>query len=235
MNPFVEVLLRSILSFAFILILAEFLGAKQISQLTFSDYILGITLGSMASTLAIDDSLPVWYGITGMAVFALFTFIVNLLNRKTIWGRRLLEGKPHVLIEDGKISYKELKRAQFSVNDLLRELRTQGYFNIADVNHAIQETNGMLSVLPKSAKRQVVTEDLNLTLPEQGLCANLIIDGNIMTANLRAMGRDVNWLLNELEKQQVKPEDVLLATLDTDYKLSAYIKDGTEKKRSILQ
>lgn len=235
MHPILEITVRALIAFVFIFIIAEILGSKQISQLTFFDYIVGITLGSVAATMAIDDALPIWYGLIVMGVFVILPVALNILTRKSIWARRIFEGRPIVLISEGKIIFKELKRAQFAVNDLLRELRTQGYFNIADVNHAILETNGMVSVLPKSAKRPVVTEDINLALPNQGLCANVIIDGKIMAANLKAMGRDENWLYAELNKQGVKLENLLLATLDTDYCLSTYERDQSNEKRTILQ
>ncbi len=232
---YVEILLRSILSFVFLLLIAKMLGARQISQLSYFDYILGITLGSMASSLAIDDVLSVWKGLIGMAVFGLFTFLLSILSRKSIRARRFFEGKPRILINEGKIMYNELKKAQFSINDLLRELRTQGYFNIADVNFALQETNGMLSVMPKGKKRPVVAEDLNLAPPEQGLCANVIIDGKIMAANLKAVGKDIRWLADELEKQGILAEDAVLATVDKDYNLSVYKKENLGTGRTTFQ
>ncbi len=190
MHPAFEIFLRGVLSFIALFLIAELLGTKQISQLTFFDYIVGITVGSVAATMAIDDALPVWYGLIVIGVLGFFTFAIDILCRKSIWARRLFFGRPYSLIDGGKILYRELIRAKFTVNDLLRELRNQGYFNIADVSHAILETNGLLSVLPKSAKRPVTTEDLKLNLPEQGLLANVVIDGQIMDANLRACGKD---------------------------------------------
>jgi len=235
MPAILEIFLRAVLSFVALFLIAELLGTKQISQLTFFDYIVGITVGSVASTMAIDDALPVWYGLIVIGVLGVFTFAIDILNRKSIWARRIFSGRPYVLVSDGKIHYHELKSAKFNINDLLREMRTQGYFNIADVLYAILETNGHLSVLPKTAMRPVITSDLKLSLPEQGLCANVVIDGQIMEANLHACGKDKGWLLSQLKKQSVDVSEALLCTLDKDFNLSAYLKSDSEQRRTILQ
>ncbi|MDD3947401.1 MAG: DUF421 domain-containing protein [Clostridia bacterium] len=231
---YLEILYRSIISIAFIFIITKLLGPKQVSQLTFFDYVVGITLGSLSASLAIDNSLPIGYGLIAISVYAIFSLLSSLLSRKSMSARRWLEGNPHILISKGKILGKELKRSQFTVNDLLRELRTKGYFNLSDVNHALLETNGKLSVQPKSAKRPVYTEDMNLHLQDQGLCANVVIDGNVMQRNLAQMGKDTAWLANELKRQEVRVQDILLATLDTSDQLSVYQKNELDSKKTIL-
>lgn len=235
MHPALEILIRAVLSFVALFLIAELLGTKQISQLTFFDYIMGITVGSVAATMAIDDALPIWYGLIVIGVLAVFTFVIDILCRKSIWARRIFYGRPYVLISEGNILYNELKRAKFTVNDLLRELRSQGYFNISDIHYAILETNGLLSAMPKTAKRPVNTEDLKLDLPDQSLCANVVIDGKIMEDNLRACGKDTDWLKAELQRQNIALSDALLCTLDGDYHLSAYEKTDTATHRTIMQ
>lgn len=235
MHPVLEILIRAVLSFIALFLIAELLGTKQISQLTFFDYIVGITVGSVAATMAIDDALPIWYGMIVIGVLAVFTFAIDILCRKSIWARRIFYGRSYVLISEGKILYNELKSAKFTVNDLLRELRSQGYFNVGDIQHAILETNGLLSALAKTAKRPVNTEDLKLNLPDQGLCANVVIDGKIMEDNLRACGKDTKWLRAELQKQNIALSDALLCTLDKDANLSAYVKTYSDTHRTVLQ
>lgn len=235
MNQYLEVTIRCLIAFAFLFIITEILGSKHISQLTFFDYVVGITIGSIAATMSIDDALPIWYGVIGLAVFGGLSFIISIINRKTVLGRRIFTGNPIFLISEGVILYNEIKRARLNINDLLRELRTQGYFNIADIHHAILETNGSISVLPKSLKKPVFCEDLNLNLPQQGIYANVIIDKKIMKGNLDAMHKDEDWLFMELKKQKEELKNIALATLDLNGNLSVYPINKEKKHRTIFQ
>lgn len=219
-------LLRVILSILSLFIISRLVGARQIAQLTFYDYVVGITIGSIAATMAVDDSVPFYYPIIAMALYGLFTVLVAFLTSKSIVLRRLLTGKPTVMIHNGKIIASALRKHHYDINDLLLECRIQGYFNIADIQSAVMETNGEISILPKATKRPVTPADLNLVPQPAGLQYNLIIDGNILEKNLRAYGKDLQWLKGQLKLQNVQSErEVLLATGNPDNTVSVFLKD----------
>lgn len=236
MNPYVEIVVRTLITFAVLLVLTKLLGVKQIAQMTLFDYVVGITIGSIAGAMCMDDEIPLAYGLIALGIFILMSILIDIINRKSICGRRLFTGRPNVLIANGQIMYKGLKRSQFSVNDLLRELRVQGYFNIAEIEHAVLETSGMLSILPRTSKRPVTVEDMQLSPPAAGLVANVIIDGKLLHGNITAMDKTADWLLSELKKQGFdKLDKILLATLDDNGALSVYAKNENDEARSILQ
>lgn len=235
MNPYVEVLLRTLLAIAVLLLLARIDGAKQISQLTFYDYIVGISAGSIAASMCIELDINIWYSLIGITLFMLSSFVLSLLTSKSMFLRRTLTGTPIFLIANGKILYDGLKHARFDVNDLLRELRVAGYFDVNEVNYAILETNGNVSVMPKADSRPPKTSEQGMTLPEDSISANVVIDGKIIKGNLSAMNKDAAWLQNEIKRQQLSLKKVALASLDTDGNLSVYLKEKSPSMHTILQ
>lgn len=217
-------------------ILARIMGKKQISQLTFFDYVVGISIGSIAAALSVDPRISFAQGITGMVIWAAFPLILYFLSSKSILARRLLDGNSAILIQNGKIIEKNLARTKLTVNDLLEELRIKAVFNIADVEFALLETNGKVSVLKRTAKQTVTNADLKIQAEQQGLCANLIIDGRVMKNNLALLGKDETWLLSELKKQKVNTvRDVLLASCGANGVLHVDLKNQDPPVFSVLQ
>lgn len=236
MNGYLEIVLRTILAIAFIFFLARLTGAKQISQLTFYDYIVGITAGSIAAQLSFDLEADILYCLIAILLFMLSSLFMAFLTNKSIGLRRLLTGRPVFLIAQGKLYYDGLKRAHFDVNDLTRELRSQGYFDINQINYAILETNGVVSVMPKAADRPATVSELSMKLPEDEILSDVIIDGKILKGNLKAYGKDRDWLMRELERQKVSDiKNVLLGTLSTDGTLNVYYKEQEDTKRTVFQ
>lgn len=235
MNPYLEVLLRTLLAIAVLLLLARLDGSKQISQLTFYDYIVGISAGSIAASMCIELDVDIWYAIIGISLFMLSSLLLSILTNKSIVMRRVLTGTPIFLMAGGKILYDGLKHAHFDVNDLMRELRVAGYFDINEVNYAILETNGTVSVMPNPDARPAKTAEQGMTLPEESLSANVVIDGKIVKGNLSAMDKTADWLHAELDRQQLHIKNVALATLNTDGNLSVYLKETGKGLRTILQ
>lgn len=231
---YLEILLRTLIAALFLWIIARIMGARQISQLTFYDYVMGITIGSIAGTLCIEPELPILFSLIAISVFAAFVIVVEFICLKSVWARRIFTGQSKILIENGLIIEKNLKLIRYDINDLLRELRTQGYFNIADVQHALLEANGKLSILPKMAKKPITVQDMSLNFDEQSLVANVIIDGKIMEENLKHKGKDKNWITNEITNQNAELSNVLLGTLDGDT-LSLYYKNEHTQHQSIFQ
>ncbi|MCX7615107.1 MAG: DUF421 domain-containing protein [Clostridiales bacterium] len=211
------------------------MGKKQISQLTFFDYIVGISIGSVAGTMSVQKDITILDGVSSMIIWSLFPIVFYYISKNSIIGRRLLRGKPSILIQNGKIIESNLKRERFTIDDLLEELRNTGVFNIQDVEFAILETSGKLSLLKKASKQAVTVSQMQIPEEYQGLCANIIIDGNIMKDNLNLLNLTEQWVLNELKKNNVSSiKDILLASVDTNGKLHIDYKNKDPKIFDVL-
>jgi uncharacterized membrane protein YcaP (DUF421 family) len=171
MREILTVVLHSIVAIITLFVLTRLMGKKQIAQLNFFDYTIGISIGSIAAQFAIDPRIRYSHGLTGLVVFTLFSVIFSFVSMKSYSGRKLLDGTPTVLIENGKIIEKGLRKSQLNVNDLLEECRQKDAFDIAEIEFAILETSGRLSVLKKTQN--------------QGLCTEIIIDGKIIDKDLQ--------------------------------------------------
>lgn len=233
---YLEIVLRTLLSIAVLLLLTRIDGAKQVGQLSFYDYIAGITAGSIAATLCIDRDINIWFCLIAMVLFMLSSFVLSVFTSKSMVARRMLTGSPTFLIAKGKLLYDGLKKVHFDMNDLLRELRSQGYFDVNEVNYAVLETNGSLSVMPKAADRPAKVSEVGLKLPEDEAVANVIIDGKIMKGNLTAMDKEKDWLMRELERQSIGSiKEVALAVLDSNGKLTCFMKETSHTKHTIFE
>lgn len=226
-----EIALRSVISIAVLFVLAKLMGSKQISQLTFFDYIIGISIGSIAAEMSANDEVPFHFPLIAMAVYAVIAIAISAATVKSIRVRRFMNGTPTIVIDRGRIVRKNLKREHIDLNEMLTQCREQGYFNLADVEFAVLETNGRLSILPRSDRRPVTPADMNLTPPEEGLCANVIIDGVVMERHLKSIGKNREWLEGQLKAQKIKTvKDVLLGTCDTSGNFSAYLYNQVQPK-----
>lgn len=229
-----DIAARSLVSIVVLFILSKLMGKKQIAQLSLFDYIVGITIGSIAAQMSFDNELEYYEPILAMVIYAVIDIIINKLTNKSMFLRRLFIGVPIVMINKGKLVEKNLMKTKFDVNELLSELRIAGYFNISDVEYAIMETNGELSVLPKSKTKPLTPKDMNISVQQENLLANVIVDGKIMYRNLKACGKSEEWLLKELKKQkQDEISEIILATVD-DNILTIFTKLGKEINIEIL-
>ncbi|SMC48065.1 DUF421 domain-containing protein [Papillibacter cinnamivorans] len=206
--------LKSVFSIVLLFILTRIMGKKQISQLTFFDYVSGISIGSIAAAFAVDDSVGYLKGITGLIVYALFPVLLSAVSLKSYRGRKFLDGSPTVLIRNGKIVESGLKRSRMNINDLLEECRLKNAFNLADVESAVLETNGKLSVQMKAPCRPLTPRDMSIPVAPQGLMTKLIVDGKVLKTQLVSVGKDEAWLEEQLLGQGIShPSEVLLAVL----------------------
>lgn len=230
-TDFGDVALRAFLSIVVLFILTKLMGNKQISQLNFFDYIIGISIGSIAAEMATTTDRPHHFFVLAMVIYTIITVLITNIARKSIAMRRFFNGTPVPLVENGKIIEKNLVKAGFDVNDLLTELRYAGYFNIEDVQYALEETDGRVSIIPRPSARPATCEDLKITdakptLPQ----SDVIIDGKIMTNNLKSVKKSREWLLEELKKRNKNHKDILLATSDYDGNLTIMDKEVAAKK-----
>ena len=210
------VLINSAVAFVYLFIISKLLGKKQIAQLEFIDYTVGISLGSIAAEMATNSEVPFYYFLIAMTIFLLLALFVAIIGRKCTFLKRVLKGKPVTLIYDGKINYEQLKKSKIDVNDLLSMLREKGYFDIADVAYAVFETSGELSVLPTGAQKPLVMQDYDKTKIERASLSNvLIVDGVVSQSGLSEINKDEKWLFDRLKIQsRDELKNIILAVYD---------------------
>jgi len=212
---YILVIFRSTMAAFTLLILARVLGKKQISQLSFFEYVLGITVGSIAATMSTNlanRALPEFVGLITWILLVLFLELVALKNRKLA---KIIDGEPLILIENGKIMEDRLAIARYRFEDLVEQLREKDVLTMSDVEYAVLETDGSLSVLKKSQVQPITPRDLKLSTDYQGLSIELITEGKMLKQNLKPIEKDESWLLGELKQRGVTLEQVAYGTLDT--------------------
>lgn len=223
-----KLLLYGISSFVFLFVIAKFLGKKQIAELNFIDYAVGISLGSIASNWATDLDTPWWYYVVAMSIFFLFDIAVTLLSRTLPCLKKTLQGKPIVVISNSKLDYQNIKKAKLSTNDVLSMARTRGYFGIKDIAYAIFEPNGELSILPTASQTPLVKEDISTPLSPSTLPMELVIDGRIVDHNLQLLGKDKSWLYQKTHLDDNSLANVLLVTYyKSDDSIDIHVKNNS--------
>ena len=230
-----DVILRALISLITLFLITKLLGKKQVSQLSLFDYVIGISIGNFAAEMTINLESEYLHGTIAVIIFGLVAYTVNLLTMKSIHLRRFFMGRPTILIQDGKMLIEGLRKVKFDVNDLLEECRINGYFDISEIAYAVMETSGKLSILPKSEYKIPTLKDLNLEGQKSGLCANVIIDGNIMEDAIRNMNVTEKWINHELKVKGKKIENVILATLDNTNTLKVYEKNVNQPIEDVLE
>lgn len=217
-----KLILTSILSAVSLFIIAKFTGHKQMAQLDFFDYITGITIGSIAAELATELEEPL-KPLTAMIIYGLITIILALVTNKFIKTRKYINGTPTILLNNGKIYKENLKKAKIDLSEFMVLCRQEGYFNLSDIQTAIFEFNGKITILPKSTKRPVNPNDLNIIPPTETINTEVIMDGKILDENLKRMGLNVKWLENELKSLGYKnTKDIFLGICDENNNLTIF-------------
>ena len=220
------VLVKGFVSIFYLFLVIKVLGKKQISELNIFDYVIGITLGNIAAEMTVNDEITILNGLLAMTIYGIVSLFVSYISCKSIWARRFISGFPIVLMDNGKISKEQLKKVKLDLNDLMQDARENGYFDLSEIECAVMEVSGKVSFLPKSANSPVQNHDLKIKKTRTGLSANLVIDGVIMENNLKAIGKDKEWLIKKLDKEGYRDvSDVLLVLCDTSEKLTIYPMD----------
>ena len=230
-----NIILRSLVAMIVLFLLAKIIGPRQIAQLTFYDYVVGISIGSIAGAIAADPELSLWGGLIAMAIFTLLSIAMSYAGMKSLPARRFFSGTPHLLVCRGRIIEEAMKKQKFDVNDLLAACRAAGYFDIADLEYVIMEINGALSFLPKSEKAPLTPADMNLSPAPAAVRANVIIDGCVMEHHLRSVGLDRAWLEQRLNAENISDlKEVLLAVADEQGGFKLYRKHVRMKDTDLL-
>lgn len=235
MEEILYIIALSIGSIIALFILTKIMGYRQMSQMSMFDYINGITIGSITAEMATSLEQNFLQPLTAMIVYALAAVFLSWLTSKSIKARRMVEGAPLVLLNDGELYRENLKKAKIDVTEFLVQCRTNGYFDISKLEVAVLEGNGKISFLPKATDRPVTPSDMQLSPEQDFMVANVILDGRIMKENLKHTGKDEKWLQNQIKGQGAKKaEDVLLATCDASGKVTVYLKEHQKEAVDVL-
>jgi len=217
----IEITGRVLASYLILLIMARFMGKNQLSQLTFFNYVTGITIGSMAASLAIEDDLNIFHGIYSLILWSALTVLMEYITLKSSKARKLIDGLPNILIKHGEIVDYELKKTKLNMDEINMLLRNQNIFNIQEVDFAILENDGTLTVLKKPEYQSPNKNDLHTTLTAtKNLPTELIIKGKLNKKNLKDLNLNLDWLNSEIHKKGYKNiEDIYYAEIETDGQL----------------
>lgn len=222
----VMVIIRSSVGFFLLLFFVKLIGKQQMEHITYFDYIVGITIGSIASTLSVQVNENAWSTMTGMAVWTLLAVLLAVISIKNTALRKIVEGIPEIVIQNGKVQIDVLRKNKVSFEDLMSMLRVKGAFRVDDVEFAVFEPNGKLSVLLKSQKQPLTPEDMNISTQYEGIPTNLVVDGKLDMDALRSVNLTKAWLEYQLKKKKIMNiADIFIAQLDTQGNLFIDMKD----------
>lgn len=229
MPEWLQVVLRSLFFLVVLFLITKWLGKKQISQLSFFEYVTGITIGNIGAELATKVEGNIVHGVLSILVFALAPFIAGILSMKSKLFRDLVEGKATVFIKDGKILEENLKKEKYTTDELLWLLRSKDVFDISTVEFALLEANGDFSALLKKENKPLTPKDLNMKVTSVKESQTVIMDGKILDEPLSTIGLNRNWLNTELNKLGVLLENVFLGQANSNGELTVDLYDDTLK------
>lgn len=196
------------------------MGRKQISQLTYFDYVVGISIGSIAGAVSIEKNINAAEGIFAIVIWGVLTILISQITLKNIKLRLWIDSEPLIIIDKGRVIYKNMKKAKYNMGDLLMQLRVKDIFYITDVEIAILEPDGKLSVLKKAEKNGVTAEDMGIEKPKNGMMIDLILDGKILFSHLSLIQKDENWLVEQLKIKNIADiNDVIYTGIQADEKI----------------
>lgn len=217
-----NIILTSLLSALALFIIAKILGHKQMSQLDFFDYITGITIGSIAAELATELESP-WKPLIAMIVYGVVAVSLTCITSKFPKTRKYINGTPTIIMNNGKLYRNNMKKAKLDLSEFMVMCRQEGYFNLKDIQTAIFEYNGRLTILPVSDKRPITPYDMGIAPESEHIYTELIMDGRVLDENLMRKGLDTKWLDKELSKKgYTRASDIFLATCDDKNQLTVY-------------
>ena len=192
------------------------------AQLDFFDYITGITIGSIAAELATELETP-WKPLIAMIIYGLVALLLTILAHKIPKTRKYVNGTPTIVMDNGKLYRENMKKAKLELSEFMVLCRQEGYFNLNDIQTAVFEYNGRITILPKSEKRPLTPEDMNITPEKAEICTEIIMDGRILHENLKRHGLDLTWLDKQLKKQKYNnAKEIYLGICDKNNNLTLF-------------
>ena len=219
------IFVRTIIIYVLVLFVMRFMGKREIGQMQPFELVIAIMIADLASTPMAEIGIPILYGIIPILSLLLMHVVISVINLKSIKMREIICGKPRILIYRGKIDEDAMVQENFTINELQERLRVNNVSNLGDVEFAILETSGQISVVLKPEKRALKPEDFNIQAEYEGIAYDLVIDGKIMSDNLSKIGKDYRWLEKEVRKFNMKPEEALVVVLNGDGSIFCQKKD----------
>ncbi len=224
------VFIRTIILFILIVALMRIMGKRQIGQLQASELVVSLIIADLAAIPMGNVGIPLLSGIVPILTLFIGEAVLSYISLRSQTARKILSGKPSIIISKGKIVENELNKQRFSIDDLVEQLRIKNVSNIEDVEYAILETGGNLSIILKTAKMPVLKEDLNINAKYEGLPITLIIDGVLINENLSAAGLNINWINNELKINKIASvKDIFFAFVTNDKVFKYQLKESQKR------
>ncbi|CAG9620470.1 DUF421 domain-containing protein [Sutcliffiella rhizosphaerae] len=233
MPQWLEIAIRSFSIIIGLFIITKLLGKKQLSKLSFFEYIVGITIGDIAGTLSMDPDLHIKNGVTSILIWSLFPLVTSRIAIKSKRFRDFIDGNATIFVRDGKILEKNLRKEKYTIDEFLEQIRKKNIFSVDDIEFSALESNGDLSVMLKKEKQPATYGDLYPNVPNVKEPKTVIMDGEILDEPLGQIGMNRRWLEAELEKRNLQLHDVFLAQVDSygEMKLDL-INDSLEKPQN---
>lgn len=208
------IFIRTIILYSLILIVIRCMGKKEIGQMQPFEFVISIMIADIASMPLTDIGVPILHGVIPILGVLMMYIVITICNISSITLREIICGRPTILINKGVLDEANLIKEKITINELQERLRVKDVFSIADVEYAILETNGELSIIEKVEKRNIVTSDLNINPKYEGLSYDLVIDGKVLEENLIKVNKTYGWLKNEINKLGYKPEEALIIMIN---------------------
>lgn len=210
-----DIFIRTTISFVTLYTLCRLLNKKLIAQMTFFDFVAAITIGSIVASSIVTKDNPIEMGMLGLLIFCIYTFLSSLWAIKSLWGRKILEDEATHLINNGQLLEQGLKKVRLTVDGLLTNLRKKGYFYLDQIEVAVMETDGTISVLAKPPYLPVTQKDIEHIQASRGFAQTFIIDGQVLTKTLEDLGKDMNWVKDVLQTHSIPSiKEVFCAQID---------------------
>jgi len=224
------VFIRTIILYTVVVVVMRIMGKRQIGELQPFELVIAIMISELAAVPMQDTGIPLLNGIIPILTLMIIEVAISYITLKSRKARKIVCGSPSVLIKDGKILEDQMRIQRFNLSDLMEELRTSGYLNLSDVEFAILETSGKVSIIPKSDSTPVTRKDLNIKQPEELLPLAIIMDGELIEHNLQISGQNMTWLMERLKENGAKGiNDVFIAIIDSNGQFYLQRRNGIEK------
>ncbi|MBQ3408334.1 MAG: DUF421 domain-containing protein [Clostridia bacterium] len=223
--------IRAIILYIIVLIVMRAMGKREIGQLQPFEFVIAIMIADLATIPMSEVGVPIINGIIPILGLLIMHIFISYINIKSIKMRGLICGKPSILIYRGRINENVMIKERFTINELQERLRSLNVDSISDVEYAILETSGQISVIEKPGKRVARPEDFGIMPEYEGLSYDLVIDGVIMNENLKILNKDYNWLKKEVNKFKIEPEDALIVTINGKNEIFCQEKESKKRKK----
>lgn len=230
-NKMLITFFRAIFLYIVVLIVMRLMGKREIGQLQPFELAISIMIADLASIPMTEIGIPISNGIIPILGLLVMHLIISVVNLKSITARQIICGKPRLLIYRGKIDEEALKKERFTINELEERLRGNNIVNIGDVEYAILETSGQVTIIQKPNKRNSIPEDFGIMPEYEGISYDLVTDGKVMDKNLKILNKSYEWLKREVNKFNIEPEDALIVTLDGKGQIFCQKKENTRRKK----